>query len=251
MAYRAPDGTMLPTVPEDLDLLEKCEVGGWSGWSGWVGGRVGGWVGAQEGGGACYLFEWWCPGGAGWLAGWLAGRLAGWLAGWAFSVCCSVVVSSNPPPTPHYNPRCRWCTRRCRGGSRTLARSAPGQSCQRTPASECKRCSGTKCTAACLPACLPAAAGMGWGGVLRGVRPRGGACAAVLLRLPGSQQVAPTLAHVPLDMFPRPHPSPLARTAALLPHRYVTWVEAKLGVHCKWIGVGPGRDAIVIKPNEL
>jgi hypothetical protein len=26
VAYRAPDGTMLPTVPEDLDLLEKCEV---------------------------------------------------------------------------------------------------------------------------------------------------------------------------------------------------------------------------------
>ena len=46
------------------------------------------------------------------------------------------------------------------------------------------------------------------------------------------------------------HPSPLDSTAPL-PRRYVTWVEAKLGVHCKWIGVGPGRDAIVIKPNEL
>lgn len=29
---------------------------------------------------------------------------------------------------------------------------------------------------------------------------------------------------------------------------YVQYVEDKSGVHCKWIGVGPGRDAIVIKP---
>lgn len=27
MAYKAPDGTLLPSVPEDLDLLEQCEVG--------------------------------------------------------------------------------------------------------------------------------------------------------------------------------------------------------------------------------
>ena len=26
------------------------------------------------------------------------------------------------------------------------------------------------------------------------------------------------------------------------------WVEDRLGVHCKWIGVGPGRDAVVVKP---
>lgn len=32
---------------------------------------------------------------------------------------------------------------------------------------------------------------------------------------------------------------------------YVRWVEMDLGVHCKWIGVGPGRDAVVVKPNEL
>ena len=46
-----------------------------------------------------------------------------------------------------------------------------------------------------------------------------------------------------------PHPCP--RRSSRFSCRYVTWVEAKLGVHCKWIGVGPGRDAIVIKPNEL
>ena len=27
VAYKAPDGTLLPSVPEDLDLLEQCEVG--------------------------------------------------------------------------------------------------------------------------------------------------------------------------------------------------------------------------------
>lgn len=32
---------------------------------------------------------------------------------------------------------------------------------------------------------------------------------------------------------------------------YVSWVEQKLGVHCKWIGVGPGRDAVVMKPAEV
>ena len=29
------------------------------------------------------------------------------------------------------------------------------------------------------------------------------------------------------------------------------YIENATGVHCKWIGVGPGRDAIVLKPNEL
>ena len=29
---------------------------------------------------------------------------------------------------------------------------------------------------------------------------------------------------------------------------YCQYIEDSLGVHCKWIGVGPGRDAIVIKP---
>lgn len=28
VAYRLPDGTLLPTVPSDLDKLEKCEVRG-------------------------------------------------------------------------------------------------------------------------------------------------------------------------------------------------------------------------------
>ncbi|EFN56347.1 hypothetical protein CHLNCDRAFT_35084 [Chlorella variabilis] len=32
---------------------------------------------------------------------------------------------------------------------------------------------------------------------------------------------------------------------------YVRWVEQAVGVHCKWIGVGPGRDAIVMKPLEV
>ena len=30
--------------------------------------------------------------------------------------------------------------------------------------------------------------------------------------------------------------------------RYVQWIEDQMGVHCKWIGVGPGRDAVVVKP---
>lgn len=30
--------------------------------------------------------------------------------------------------------------------------------------------------------------------------------------------------------------------------KYVQYVEGSVGVHCKWIGVGPGRDAIVLKP---
>lgn len=29
---------------------------------------------------------------------------------------------------------------------------------------------------------------------------------------------------------------------------YCQWIEERLGVHCKWIGVGPGRDAVVVKP---
>lgn len=36
-----------------------------------------------------------------------------------------------------------------------------------------------------------------------------------------------------------------------LPRSYVRWVEQAVGVHCKWIGVGPGRDAIVMKPLEV
>lgn len=30
--------------------------------------------------------------------------------------------------------------------------------------------------------------------------------------------------------------------------QYCQFVEDKIGVHCKWIGVGPGRDALVLKP---
>ena len=33
------------------------------------------------------------------------------------------------------------------------------------------------------------------------------------------------------------------------PARYCQWIEERLGVHCKWIGVGPGRDAVVVKPK--
>lgn len=36
----------------------------------------------------------------------------------------------------------------------------------------------------------------------------------------------------------------------LAAQKYVRYVEQSVGVHCKWIGVGPGRDAIVIKPLE-
>lgn len=32
---------------------------------------------------------------------------------------------------------------------------------------------------------------------------------------------------------------------------YVQYIEDSLGVHCKWIGVGPGRDALVVKPSGL
>jgi adenylosuccinate synthase len=30
--------------------------------------------------------------------------------------------------------------------------------------------------------------------------------------------------------------------------KYVERVQELIGVECRWIGVGPGRDAIVIKP---
>lgn len=40
-----------------------------------------------------------------------------------------------------------------------------------------------------------------------------------------------------------PSPPPL--------HRYVRFIESRLGVHVKWIGVGPGREAVVLKPLEL
>ena len=33
--------------------------------------------------------------------------------------------------------------------------------------------------------------------------------------------------------------------------RYVQYVEDKVGVHIKWIGVGPGRRAMVIKPAKV
>ncbi len=45
-----------------------------------------------------------------------------------------------------------------------------------------------------------------------------------------------------------------ARTWGDLPpaaQAYVRYVEEKTGVWCKWIGVGPGREALVCKPNEL
>ena len=32
---------------------------------------------------------------------------------------------------------------------------------------------------------------------------------------------------------------------------YCQFVEDSVGVHCKWIGVGPGRDALVEKPLGL
>lgn len=32
--------------------------------------------------------------------------------------------------------------------------------------------------------------------------------------------------------------------------KYVQRIEELTGVHCKWIGVGPGRDAMVMKPLE-
>lgn len=30
---------------------------------------------------------------------------------------------------------------------------------------------------------------------------------------------------------------------------YVERIEELSGVHCKWIGVGPGRDALIVKPQ--
>lgn len=30
--------------------------------------------------------------------------------------------------------------------------------------------------------------------------------------------------------------------------RYIARIEELVGVKCKWIGVGPGRDAIVVQP---
>ena len=47
-----------------------------------------------------------------------------------------------------------------------------------------------------------------------------------------------------LPPHPHPHPPPTP------PRSYVRWIEQRLGVHCKWIGVGPGRDAVVEKPLE-
>jgi len=41
------------------------------------------------------------------------------------------------------------------------------------------------------------------------------------------------------------------RTWEALPEnarKYVERIEAMTGVHCRWIGVGPGRDAIILKP---
>lgn len=31
---------------------------------------------------------------------------------------------------------------------------------------------------------------------------------------------------------------------------YVQRIEDLTGIYCRWIGVGPGRDAIVIKPHK-
>ena len=33
--------------------------------------------------------------------------------------------------------------------------------------------------------------------------------------------------------------------------QYVERIEALTGVHCRWIGVGPGRDAMVLKPGRV
>ena len=30
---------------------------------------------------------------------------------------------------------------------------------------------------------------------------------------------------------------------------YIQYIEDQMGIYCKWIGVGPGRDAIVNKPK--
>ena len=32
--------------------------------------------------------------------------------------------------------------------------------------------------------------------------------------------------------------------------KYVEYIESATGIHCKWIGVGPGRDALVEKPRN-
>lgn len=42
-----------------------------------------------------------------------------------------------------------------------------------------------------------------------------------------------------------------ARTWDDLPpnaQKYCEWIEERTGIHCKWIGVGPGREALVLKP---
>lgn len=36
----------------------------------------------------------------------------------------------------------------------------------------------------------------------------------------------------------------------LAAQQYVQRLEDLIGIHIKWIGVGPGRDAIVIKPAK-
>lgn len=32
--------------------------------------------------------------------------------------------------------------------------------------------------------------------------------------------------------------------------KYVERIEALTGIHCRWIGVGPGRDAMLLKPYQ-
>lgn len=44
------------------------------------------------------------------------------------------------------------------------------------------------------------------------------------------------------------------RTWSELPvnaRKYIARIEELVGVECKWIGVGPGRDAIVTQPAKV
>lgn len=62
----------------------------------------------------------------------------------------------------------------------------------------------------------------------------------ILCLPPPSPQISASYASAP----------PLCPPPLSTPRRYVRYVEKAIGVHMKWIGVGPGRDAIVLKPLE-
>lgn len=72
------------------------------------------------------------------------------------------------------------------------------------------------------------------------------ACRDILLSLPGTQVDYEAVSGWQCDISNVRRWEDLPQQA----RDYVQRIEDLTGIYCRWIGVGPGRDAIVIKPQK-